>query len=253
MITYLKEYREETPAWIENYLRGQRITFQDVMSSRVGYYPGCGFDGALIKVCNMAHCVHSFLYVDYLIEKHELEQHLAQPRSIHGYHAVGRIDWTESDLTPHGQYPFNVHKRPRMNPLAFVDRTAQPFCFTLIMERDEGRDDSWGAEHFAVTFLLADGIATYYQLFAREYGVAPWIFLLQDHGFGCNYDCFGRGGVLDAIIKRNNCRPPFVICGDNTRIWDGYEHIKQVEPVCGGMHHNPRSLFQLSSQTLNLS
>ena len=35
----------------------------------------------------------------------------------------------------------------------------------------------------------------------KEYSKAPWLFLLQDHGFGCNYDCFGTGGILDEIIQ----------------------------------------------------
>ena len=69
MISYLKEFREEAPVWLENFLRGEQITFKDVISSRVGYYPGSGYDGTLIKVGNMSHSVHSFLYVDYLPRK----------------------------------------------------------------------------------------------------------------------------------------------------------------------------------------
>ena len=127
-------------------------------------------------------------------------------------------------------------------PNTFVDPDEKPYCFTLIMERDEGQDDSRGAIHFAITFLLADCIATYYQLFVREYGKAPWIFLLQDHGLGCNYDCFGRGGILDSIIAKSGICPTFVLCGDNTRIWKGYNKVKGVLPICDGIHHR-RDLF----------
>ena len=31
MISYLSNYREETPAWIECYLHGEKITFKNVM------------------------------------------------------------------------------------------------------------------------------------------------------------------------------------------------------------------------------
>jgi len=31
MISYLSNYREETPAWIESYLQGEQITFKDLM------------------------------------------------------------------------------------------------------------------------------------------------------------------------------------------------------------------------------
>ena len=42
-------------------------------------------------------------------------------------------------------------------------------------------------------------LATYYQLFVREYSKAPWLFCLQDHGWGGNYDRFGKDGILEAI------------------------------------------------------
>ena len=63
MISYLKDYREEVPAWLSDYLQGKQFSFKDIMSSRVGYYPGSEYDGTLIKVGNMSHSVHSFLYV----------------------------------------------------------------------------------------------------------------------------------------------------------------------------------------------
>ena len=224
---YLNNYCEEEPAWIGRYLHGEQITFKDIMSSRMAYYPGSGYDGMLMKVGNMSHSVHSFLYVDYGISRKDLENHLAQRNSIRGYHPIGRIEWTEADIMPNGQYPMNIQKKPMFfEPNTFVDPR--------------------GAEHFVVTFLFADGIATYYQLFVREYAKAPWIFLLQDHGFGCNYDRFGRGGILDSIIAESGICPPFVLCGENTRIWKGYTKAPRVLPICDGFHHR-RNLFKLVS------
>ena len=235
---YLSNYREEEPTWLGRHLRNEQVTFKDIMSSRVAYYPGSGYDGTLMEVGNMSHSVHSFLYVDYLLKRSDLERHIAQKNSIRGYHPIGKIEWTEEDMMPNGQYPFAINKKPMFfDPNTFVDPDEKPYCFTLIMERDEGQDDTRGAVHFAITFLLADGIATYYQLFVREYGKAPWIFLLQDHGFGCNYDCFGRGGILDSIIAESGICPTFVLCGDNTRIWKGYAKVKGVLPICDGFHH----------------
>ena len=244
MNEYLKHHREEEPEWIGKYLRGEQITFKDIMSSRVAYYPGSGYDGTLLKEGNMSHSVHSFLYVDYGISRQELENHLAQKNSIRGYHPIRRIEWGETDIMPNGQYTMTINKKPLyFEPTTFVDPDEKPYCFSLIMERDEDRDDSRGAEHFVITFLYADGIATYYQLFVREFSKSPWIFLLQDHGLGCNYDRFGKGGILDAIISESNLYPTFVICGDNTRIWKGYKRVKGVASVYGGMHHNRRDLF----------
>ena len=230
--TYLKDYREEEPEWIGNYLRGEQITFKDIMSSRIGYYPGSGFDGELMKVGNKSHSVHSFIYVDYMLKRKELEDHLAEEDSILGYHPVGQIEWQESDLMPNGQYPLDINIRPLYGePNRFVRKGETPYCFSVVMERNEDKDDTWGAKHFVVTFLFADGIATYYQLFAKEYAKAPWLFLLQDHGWGGNYDKFGARGLLDRIIQRNHCFPTFVLCAGNTRIWRRYDKIEEVSPL----------------------
>lgn len=246
MKEYLKQFREEMPQWLANYNPGDQVSFSDFMSGRVGYYPGSFVDGTLIKVGNQAQCVHAFLQVDYQLRKETIIALLERPQEIRGYHSIGRVEWTEHDLTPHGQYAFNVNYRPHCDPKSFVDQTVEPYCFMEIMERDADRDDSWGAERIALAFLFADGIATYYQLFCKEYRTAPWLFLLQDHGFGCNYDKFGKGGLLDAIIERNQCRPEYVICATNTDIWDGYSKVPEVDPVFGGMHNHERFLYKKS-------
>ena len=241
---YLDKYREEEPAWIAKYIRGEQISFKDIMSSRVGYYPGSGYDGSLIKEGNKSHSVHSFLYVDYGIRRKELEDHIAQENSFRGYHSIGKIEWKESDMLPNGIYQLDFNQKPLYaDPTAFVVPNEVPYCFTLIMERDEDQHDSRGAEHFAITFLFADGIATYYQLFVKEYSMAPWLFLLQDHGWGGNYDRFGKGGILDTIICRSKITPKFVICGNNTNIWEGYRKISDVVPTYGDSRYLERSLF----------
>ena len=232
MISYLSNYREEEPEWVSRYLHGDQITFKDIMSSRVAYYPGSGDDGTLIKVCNKSHSAHSFLYVDYLVKRKELEDHIAQKNSFLGYHPIGKIEWQESDLMPNGQYPLGFDIKPKHGrPDTFVDKEEKPYCFSVIMERNEDKDDTWGAKHFVVTFLFADGIATYYQLFVKEYSKTPWLFLLQDHGWGGNYDKFGARGLLDRIIQRNHCFPTFVLCAGNTRIWRRYDKIEEVSPL----------------------
>ena len=248
MFSYLRLFEEDVPEWLQCYSERRKVSFADVLSSRVAYYPGSGFDGTLVRICNKAHAVHSYLNVDYGLSKESLLTHLSEPDSILGYHSIGRLEWKEKDLLPNGQYPINVNKRPRFfeDANTFVDMNEKPYCFTEIMERDTERGDDWGANRFVITFLFADGIAAYYQLFCKEYKMAPWIMLLQDHGFGGNYDCFGKNGILDAIIEKNGVYPEYVLCADNTRIWDGYHCLWNLPAVLGGMHHNPRKLYKRS-------
>jgi hypothetical protein len=246
LISYLSQYKEEMPLWLTKYTDGSKVNFLDIMSSRIGYYPGSGYDGSLIEIGNRSHTIHSFLYVDYLLTQSDLIEHLKKPNSIYGYHSIGRIEWQEKDLVLNGPHSMHLNRLQGRNHMAF--KPEQPYCFTEIMERDHNRDDSWGAERFAITFLCADGIATYLQLFCGEYKKAPWLVLLQDHGFGCNYDKFGKGGILDEIIKKTGIKSYFVLCDDNTRIWDGYTKIDEVPPISGGMHRDSRFLYKLSEQ-----
>ena len=243
LISYLSQYKEGTPLWLENYAEGSNVRFSDIMNSRIGYYPGSGYDGMLMEIGNRSQTIHSFLYVDYLLAKHDLIAHLAKPNSISGYHSIGRIEWQEKDIAPNAPHVVHLDKYPRSNPMTF--RPERPYCFTEILERDSDKDNCWGAKRFAITFLCADGIATYLQLFCREYKKAPWLVLLQDHAFGCNYDNFGKGGLLDEIIRNSAIKPEYVLCGDNTHIWDGYTKIKDVPSISGGMHHNSRSLYKI--------
>ena len=50
---YLSQLREEIPQWLADYRPGNKVSFSDFMSGRVGYYPGSGLDGHLVKVGGM--------------------------------------------------------------------------------------------------------------------------------------------------------------------------------------------------------
>ena len=78
--------------------------------------------------------------------------------------------------------------------------------------------------------------------------VPDWLtnYMLRDHGLGGNYDMFGKGGLLDQIIKVNRCKPEFVICENApvTEIWYGFQRIEDINPIIGGIHHNIRYLYR---------
>ena len=220
--TYLKDYREEEPEWIARYLRGEQITFNDIMSSRVGFYPRyyteyhiknkC--DGTLIKVCNKSHSVHSFLYVG-MVKRKDLEEQIAKVNSFLGYRSVGRIEWQETDIMPSGRHLI-------LKPIRNNQET--PYCFSIIMERNEDKDDTWGAEHFVVTFLFGVSTNIYYWLFKKEYLKAPWIFLLNEHN---------KGILFERYIQQSHLYPQFVMYSKSANIWNGYEKVGDVSPVFG--------------------
>ena len=229
MISYLSNYREEEPEYIAQYLHGEQITFKDIMSSRVGYYAGyyqrCNCDGTLIKVGNKSHSVHSFFYAD-TVKREELENQIAKEDSFRGYHPVGQIEWQESDIMPSGQHPI-------LKPIRNIQET--PYCFSLVMERDEDKDDTWGAEHFIVTFLFGNSINIYYWLFRKEYTKAPWLIILNE-GY--------KGTVFERDIQRSRCYPQFAIFAHNNIIWEGYEKVEDAYPVFDEFRKS-RDLYKL--------
>lgn len=102
----------------------------------------------------------------------------------------------------------------------------------------------------AITTDGADGIMTYYDLFSREYGKAPWILLLQDHGFGGNWDRFGHGGAMEKIALETGTMPEILLCADNTHPWRGYRLMnREVEASTGGMYGNHRYICRLITMT----
>lgn len=236
---YLSQYRTPIPEWLKNYSDGALITFSEIMEDRIGYYPGCGDDGQLIKLCSKSHSVHTFIYSDYLTRRREVKRILKTPNALNGYHLIGQTEFIEKDLLPEGLYPQIITRQPLLDPWPF--QTLPFYCIMGIWERDETLSDSWGAERLAVIFLCADAIDYYYQLFVCQYRKAPWIVLLQDHGLGCNYDRFGKGGLLDEIIERSGISPQFVLCGEHTALWDNYMKL-ECEPSAGGLHHQYREL-----------
>ena len=106
-------------------------------------------------------------------------------------------------------------------------------------------DEAHGPKRIAILFLFADGIATYDALFCQSRNkTAPFAVLLQDHGFGGNYDKFGRGGLMDKIARHAQIKPNYLLVGENTEPWLEYSKLENVLDDLGGMHNMPRSLFK---------
>lgn len=250
---YLRMYSEEMPSWLRNYRQGDQVPFSKFMESRVAYYPGCGLDPCLVNVAAAARCVHSFLYVDYYTRRKDIESFL-EGRGFLGYRSIGRVEFSEYDIMPYGQYTLDIEYDFRYDDAkAFVNKDEKPYCFMEILERSRYPESETSSERIAVTFLFADGIMTYYQLFVKEYKKTPWLFLLIDHAFGGNYDLFGGGGLLEKIITGYGCFPEFVLCYKFNSIWPGYELLGGLKSVRGGMHDDERILYKRVVSDTNLN
>lgn len=242
---FLRTLREPLPRWLARLGSEQQFSPKSFLDSRIAFYPGSGFDGHLVKVLGSTHVVHCFVYADYGVSDTALKRELDDPqRGFRGYHSLARIDLEEKDLLPSGWVPHVTQDEATYR--ASGTSTYHRFGFVEILERDAHLDDEHGAKRLAVMFLGADGVAAYDALFCQKPGSAPFVLMLQDHGFGGNYTQFGRGGLLENVATRANSFPEFMLSADNTEVWVNYRVVPGVDPLIGGARQ-VRRLYARSS------
>jgi hypothetical protein len=226
---YLVRLREQEPEWLSQLDQLDTATIANrFLSSRLVYYPGSRWDGGPIACFNSSHAAHCFVYVDYGIQSSTLKQVIANP-GFTGYRSLPRIELKEEDLTPGG---WVSHAPADARPWI---RTAAPYGFIEVLERIDGYGESHGAKRFAVLFLGADGFATFDALFCQPTSLpGPWCVVLQDHGFGGNYDRFGAGGILEELARSSRRYPDYLLVGGSTEVWQGYTRIPDVAPETMG-------------------
>lgn len=239
------ELREDTPGWLDDVRSGERFPREQFFSSRVVYYPGSGSDGHPVKLFGSTHSAHCFVYADYGMAQDALESRLEDPsHGFRGYHTLARLQLSERDLVPAGWTP-HVHAGEAPQGGHGFAVAVAPFGFLEVLERDDEFDDNHGARRLAILFLGADGIATYDALFCQElHHSPPFAVLLEDHGFGGNYDRFGRGSLLERIAMECDVVPRWLLAAKNTGPWNGFERVPGVDADCGGMHATPRFLHE---------
>ena len=245
---YLETLQEVCPEWLLHHQKGDKVNLQELFRGRVLFYPGSGTDGQPIKFFNQHHIVHLYLYVDYLLERERLEQILSES-PFKGYHLVDRVELAADDFAPWGveQHIDFMTKIKCMNSSYWRNKVS-PYSFMDIYERDTKYDNTYGAIRFAVIFLYADAFVAYDAIFCNSHlRQPPFIMVLQDHGFGGNYDKFGRGGLLNKIADITQIYPPYmmVTTDDSTKHWSNYQQISHM-PEYGGMYHSERHLFKLN-------
>ena len=241
---YLASEREACPAWLESFGPTSSFNRTQFFTSRVVYYPGSGNDGHAVKLFGGSHSAHCFVYVDYQTPQARIEAELVHTsenndRRFRGYHQKARRQISMKELLPDG---WSQHvDAPGSNSFSPVD----PYAFLEVMKRNEDFTDSHGPSWLAILFLAADGIAAYDALFCQKDGIPPpFAVMIQDHGFGGNYDKFGGGGVMEEVASTCNVFPKYLMVAENTPFWKGYVKVPELEVEWGGMHHEKRHLFK---------
>ena len=241
-IEYLKKnYAEATPAWLKSYSKGQTTPLAEFLHSRIVYYPGSAWDWHPIEVFGGSCSAHCFIYVDYIQPEAEVVDHLQGEYGLEGYQILDSVPISEAELQraiPWKKHYLNPNELHRAAEATQGMRNGRdqfvPYARLVVLERKA--DWHEGAERIAVLFLGADGHATFEAVFANRNATNLFGFLLQEHGFGGNYDRWGKGGLCDKIMQRSKVFPKFVLTdaeecprhadGD---LYDGYQKIHGLD------------------------
>lgn len=251
--TYLSEnHRESMPDWLAGFQEGDPFDRDAFFASRIVFYPGYGDDGQPVRLFGAAGSAHTFVLADYGVERNELIERLhSEDQGFRGYALLRLIDLNQHDLVPAGWRPTlppEALRKPRQSMLS-----GSPYGFVGIFVRQEGFGPSHGPARLAMLFLGADGIATYDALFCqRGQRVEPFGMVLQDHGFGGNYNRFGSGGLMHQIAQLANVFPRFILINvQQTGLWPGYCQVENVHADPGGVYGTPRSLCFRDADSLS--
>ena len=245
LLEYLAAFREKMPDWLEKFTGRGRFPAEEFFKSRIVYYPGAWIDGQPVKVFGSTHSAHCFVYVDFHYHRDELQAKLDRMKDgFRGYRILRpAVPVSLADLNFTGEWKDRVHALGRGPNLSWLD-DFQDSSFLQILERHKWFKEDHGPRRLAILFIRGDGITVYDPLFCYPAARRPFAVLLQDHGFGGNYDRFGRGGLLEQIATERDVMPEMLLVGANTEPWSGFAPVPGVHGECGGMHGINRRIYR---------
>ena len=210
----------------------------------LAFYPGSGHDGQLIKILNQAGVCCNYLYVDYGYNQNQLISELKSNKDgFLGYEPISFTPVTKQEISDGIHIPSVPIEPRRIN--FYPSNKESIFGLMVIFQRLNELPAEHGLFRFAILFLCADGFATYDALFCslKDRKPKPLIMLLEDYGFGGNYDKFGAGGLLEKIAKSADIIPEYLLVG-HAEPWSGFSVVNDVEYDIGGMHSYKRILYK---------
>ena len=225
------------PCWLENWSKSSSFDVDAFLSSDVVFYPGGGRDGQPIRLFNEGCNVSCFLYADSGQDLEVVDEEFSE-RPLKGYILInaGEVLFDQVFKESIGQ---TVIFRGLRGECVYdaKDKIGRLYIF-----QHDGSEVSEKCSPFlAMLYLNVDAFYVFENLFSKEN--TPLAILLADHGFGGNWDKFGRGGKLEKISTMKEIIPKWLLVAKNTPPWRMYLKVPNVEGDTGGIHSDRRYLY----------
>ena len=233
--------REELPSFLRAFDPAQppdpRQLLEGFLASRMVYYPGSGSDGQPIRVSNQERVAHCHLYADYGVPLDRLLRSIQQRGAgFRGYQILHEAD-AGFLLPPEDWWSGRRGKDSIMQ----MRRDRPSFARLFMFQRLPQFGGSHGAERFCLLFLCMCGVHAYDWLFCTR-RIAPYLLVLQDHGFGGNWNTFGGGGLMEEFARGSGSLPKHLLVAENTRPWQGYREAPR-DPLLPFKHGHARHFY----------
>lgn len=232
--------RERPPQWLIDYRSGDPICLRDVFSESV-YYPACGLDGDVLKLC--MGFSHSFIYVDNcclydVMTKDRILAEINSTQNFRGFRRIFQREYSESELM--GDLSFEYEKLRYEDGDPKYGLQPQPFfsvltVFEPLPEQSERIRPPQSTqidvlERFVFLFICDDG-NTAFQKYYFSHRVRPkGIAIIQPgDAFGGNWTSYGREEkVFSRAVHNNHAGVPDVIIFGGMANWGGAQYRKPV-------------------------
>lgn len=199
------------------------------------YYPGCGSDyGPLLHFSQTEH-VSTAVYVDYLITRTQIVDML---RDL--YRAAG-VQGESPKLLPLRGRDFGLtgwkEFWPECEQSLRFGKPDTAFGVVCDLQLKPNRSTR-------LIFLRTEAHQTYCNLLNTT--LRPNLVVLQDHGFGGNWQDFGddESPMYLAALEHRALPPRLFVAEGNTRPWPGYRRSGSELLLDGQMHQHQRAIYE---------
>ncbi len=190
------------------------------------FYPACGFDGNIIRLCNTQvtdFSINSFIFCDYHTDESELQEVL---NNFKGYEV-----FATRHISPNELYPPNHQSRfilPPTDDKSNYSKSSRfknnwkPFAKWIIYERKDNFEGNHGTKRFSMLYIGGEAVEVYQKLYWDNCLFPKALAIIRPGtGFGFNYtDFYDQNKALAWSVLNNDAGiPNFIFTDRNDLNW----------------------------------